>query len=513
MNNAKNEVFASYTFKNLKDFLTSQDFQLITVADAETRVHSKKNEKIIETVRAGGVSIALEPVARASQGIYIGRGKTEEDRQVVDGNGKIVLESSKGSYVLKRIFFSPEELESYYNGFSNQTLWPLCHVAFEHPEFKKDWFQGYKKVNQKFAEAIKQEIKGKVFVWVHDYQLALVPKYLERQKDMIVAMFWHIPWPTWEVFRILPYKREILESMLACDFLSFHRGYHVRNFLRTVERELGVRIDEETSKVYFNKHVVTVKNLPLGVDTDVVKSLVEPEKKEPLHRVVKNFIISGIQGQKDASSQSLFKKHKVILGVDRLDYTKGLRNRLLALDRFLEKNKHYVGKIVYLGILAPSRESIPSYQALKNTVKELADQINLKYTKNNWQPIHMIYEVLSRKDIINFLKKANLCLVTPLDDGMNLVSKEFVIASSFSENPGMLVLSQFAGSAIDLTSALIVNPYDIDQVADSIKEGLEMAKKERKRRIDDMMETLEEKNVYQWAYEFVRSAQVAARKK
>lgn len=504
---------SSYTYKNLKDFLSTQNFQFITVADAETRVHLNKNGKITEMVRAGGVSIAMDPIARASQGVYIARGHTEEDRQVLDSNSKIVLENSRGKYALKRIFLSPEELEFYYNGFSNQTLWPLCHVAFERPEFKKDWFQGYKKVNQKFAEAIKQEIKGRVFIWIHDYQLALVPKYLERRRDMVVAMFWHIPWPTWEVFRILPYKREILESLLACDFLAFHRGYHVRNFLRTVERELGVRIDEETSKVYFNKHVVTVKNLPLGVDTDIVKSLVEVEKKEPLPNVIKNLIISGIKRQKDTSLQFLFKKYTVILGVDRLDYTKGLRNRLLALDRFFEKNKNYIGKIVYLGILAPSRGAIPSYQALKTTLKELADQINSKYAKKNWQPIHMIHEVLTRKDIINFLKKADLCLVTPLDDGMNLVSKEYVIASNFSNNPGMLVLSQFAGSAIDLTSALIINPYDIDQVADSIKEGIEMAKKEKKRRIEDMMETLEEKNVYQWAYEFVRSAQVAAREK
>lgn len=498
------------TFGDLKEFLRNQNDKFIIVADGETRVHERKGNEIVSKIPAGGVSIALDPIARSSGGIYIGRGKTETDREVVDKDSKVVITNSEEEYTLKRVFLTSDEVDLYYNGFSNQTLWPLCHVAFERPEFRRDWFQGYKRVNQRFAEAIKQEAKGRAFLWINDYQLSLVPKYLEKTKDMTVAMFWHIPWPTWEVFRILPQKREILESLLTCDFLAFHRGYHVRNFLDTVEREFELRIDEETNKIYFNKNIITVKNLPMGIDTDVIMSLVETEKKETiLVRIIKNIMENMKQNVK--KPDIFFKKYKVILGVDRLDYTKGLRNRFLAIDRFFEKNRNYLGKIVYLGILAPSRESIPSYKALKREIRDLADQINKKYAKNNWQPVYLIHDVFARREIINFYKKAALCLVTPLDDGMNLVSKEFVIASNFSDNPGMLVLSQFAGSAIDLTSALIVNPYDIDQMADSIKEGLEMNRKEKKRRLKDMIETLEEKNIYEWAHDFVRNSQIAVR--
>jgi trehalose 6-phosphate synthase/phosphatase len=395
----------------------------------------------------------------------------------------------------------------------------LCHVAFERPGFDDLWYKGYKKVNQLFANAIAEEIKGKTFIWLQDYQLALVPSFLPKHKNSIVAMFWHIPWPTWEVFRILPQKKEILESLLACDFLAFHRGYQVRNFLETVRRELEVRIDDETHKVYFNNHVTTVMNLPLGIDTDVIKSLVVPDIEETfIGQIVQNILGTVVKpDQKPSVSvapsayDEFFTNHKVILGVDRLDYTKGLRMRLNALDQFLEKNPHYIGKVVYLGILAPSRETIPAYKALKKTIKELSDEINKKYATGDWQPIHMINRVFSREEIINFYKKAQLCLVTPLDDGMNLVSKEFVVASSTSTNPGMLVLSQFAGSAIDLTQALIVNPYNTDEVAKAIKTGLEMGKEEKKKRITAMVETLEEKNVYQWTQDFIRNALATTR--
>ncbi len=477
------------TYQDLKDFFKRRDFKVIMAADAETRTLAEKNGKIVSKIPAGGVSVALDPIAKAAGATYISRGKTDEEKKLLAGKNKMTIEDQAGTYVLKRLFLSPAEFEVYYNGFSNQTLWPLCHVAFENPHFHNSWYEGYKKVNEKFARSIREEIKGKTFVWIHDYQLALVPLFLGRSKDTTVNMFWHIPWPTWEVFRLLPQKKEILESLLSCDFLAFHRGYHVRNFLDTVERELEVRVDEETNSVYYNKHVTTVKNLPLGIDTDVIESLV-------------------VRGEEKTV---LFENNKVILGVDRLDYTKGLRLRMAAIDRFLEKNPRYIGNVTYVGILAPSREEIPAYKQLKKDIKELANSINKKYGKKGWRPIHMINEIFSRSEIINFYRKADLCLVTPLDDGMNLVSKEFVIASSTSSRPGMLVLSQFAGSAIDLTKAIIVNPYNTEEVANAIKLGLEMGTAEKKKRIKEMAETLEERNVYAWAEDFVRSAASSAK--
>lgn len=489
-------------FEDLRDFFEKQQIKLIIVADGEPRVSIMKNDKVFSHIPAGGVAVALDPIAQVTHATYIARAKNDEEKLAVDNKGKMLVSASEGDYTLKRLFLSKEDEEAYYYGFSNQTLWPLCHVAFREPRLNAAWFEGYKKVNQAYAKSIKEELDTKSFIWIHDYQLALVPSYLGPQKDNIIAMFWHIPWPTWEVFRILPNKKEILQSMLACDYIAFHRGYHARNFLSTVENELETRIDLETQKVYFNNHVTTVRNLPLGVDSDVIESLVSPEEEESvLNRVIREML--GLETLKPHPLDWYFEKYKVIFGVDRLDYTKGIPQRLQALDRFFEKYPKEIGKVVYLGILAPSREQIPSYKQVRKEARELAIAINTKYETAEWKPIHLIHDVFNRRDVLNFYQKADLCVVTPLDDGMNLVSKEFVIASSRSSNPGMLVLSQFAGSSIDLQSSIIVNPYDVEQVADAIREGLYMSKEERRRRIKKMADMLEEKNVYQWAYDFI----------
>jgi len=431
----------------------------------------------------------------------------------VDKKGKVEVQGPEGSYNIKRIFLTPEELENYYFGFSNQTLWPLSHVAFEKPAFKKEWYEGYKAVNQKFAKAIKEEINGKTFIWIHDYQLALVPLYLKlaQRKDVIVSFFWHIPWPTWEQFRILPVKKDILWSLLSCDFLAFHRGYQARNFFNTVQRELAVMIDEEKRLVHFAKNKTTVRNLPLGIDVDVIKQLVAPAVDEPLvMRVLRDMLVGEAQDKTSTAKKDpldkFFKNYKVILGIDRLDYTKGVPLRLQAIDAFLTKYPQYKEEIVYLGIMSPSRSSIPSYQALKKEVDALTRSINDKYKTDSWQPIQIIHQSFMREDVMSLYKRASLCLVTPLDDGMNLVSKEFVIAQSFSDDPGVLVLSQFAGSAIDLNSAIIINPYDVEQVADAIKKGLEMPTREKKKDTKEMVETMEERSIYAWAHDFVKYA-------
>ncbi len=503
------------SFANLQEFFYDKDYNLIVVADAEPFVHKtgKDGQQIVE-IPAGGVAVAFDPVARASRGIYVARGKTEEDKMVLDA--KQHVPSPDKSYVLRRLFFPPDQIEDYYYGFSNQTLWPLCHVAFERPIFSNEWYGGYEKVNQQFAQAIKDELsnlstnKQKTVIWLNDYQLSLVPKYLGHPKDTTIALFWHIPWPTWEVFRILPQKKELLESLLQCDLIAFHRGYQARNFLQCVERELEARIDVETSKVYYKKHVTTVKNIPMGVDTDVIKNLVDVTSSSAL---VADFIKQAIGTPKSEESlvDKIFQEQKVILGTDRIDYTKGILLRLQAIDVFFSKYPDYKEKTTYVGILAPSRSEIPSYIALKEQMVSLAKTINTKYATADWQPIHLATGIFSRKDIMNAYSKSSVCLVTPLDDGMNLVAKEFVIASSFSENPGMLVLSQFAGSAIDLVSSVIVNPYDIDQTADAIKKALDMSPKEKRERMQAMTAILEERNVYHWAENFMEEAEHAAR--
>ncbi len=506
-------------YQDLKRFFQNKKMRLIMVADAEPRVHVKKNGKFLDVIPAGGVSIVLEPVAKASSAIYVARAKNQEEKQVLDRSNKIQIQNGDGSYTLKRLFLNDKEISDYYYGFSNQTLWPLCHVAFEAPEFRDDWYLGYQKINARFANNIKDEIRGNTFVWIHDYQLCLVPKFLGKQKNTIVAMFWHIPWPTWEAFRILPHKHEILESLLSCNFLAFHRGYHVRNFLDTVRREFEVRVDEETNTIYYKNNKTVVKNLPLGIDTTMIRSLVKGEVKTPfLANVLSNILPSEKKEEKQVTAEqkhtallSLFKKYNVILGVDRLDYTKGLILRMQALEKFFDNNPKYLGKVTYLGILAPSREPIPAYQRLKKQIKEYGAQLNQKFAKKGWQPIHLVFDTFARSDLLTFYQKARVCLVTPRDDGMNLVSKEFVVASSMSDNPGMLVLSRFAGSAIDLTESIIVNPYDTKEVAGAIKKALEMDKNEKRRRMQNMASTLDERNSYDWSQNFIESAIAASR--
>lgn len=504
------------SFYNLQEYFRKLGYKIIIAADGETRMNVKVNGEIKERNSHGGVATAFDILAQASNCTYIARAKTEVDKQVVDKKGKVIIKGEEGDYTLKRIFLTEEELDKYYYGFSNQSLWPLSHVAFEKPIFHHSWFEGYKAVNQKFAQAIKEEITGKTFVWIHDYQLSLVPLYLGRQKDVILSFFWHIPWPTWELFRILPEKKDILWSLLSCDFLGFHRGYQARNFLDTVQRELEVRIDDEKRHVYYDKNITTVSNLPLGVDVDVIKRIVGPTLEDTLlMRVVRDMLRSEEEAttktEKKEPYDKFFQRYKVIIGVDRLDYTKGVPLRLRAIDRFFEKYPRYREKVLYIGVMSPSRDKIPSYQDLKKEVEALKKTINDKYKTEHWKPIHLIHQTFTREDVINLFKKAQLSLVTPLDDGMNLVSKEFVIAQSFSSDPGMLVLSQFAGSAIDLDTALIVNPYDVEQVADSIKQGLEMSVKDKTVRTKEMVENMEEHNIYAWAEAFVKRAIAAAK--
>jgi trehalose 6-phosphate synthase len=470
-------------FGQLRSWFRTTNCNLIIAADALPRSFAQRG-RAASQIPAGGVGVILDSIAQATSATYIGRSRTPTPEE------PFTVKTSKGRYQVKSINLTPTEVAGYYKGFSNQTLWPLCHVAFQRPLFVSRWHRHYRKVNRYFAEAIKESLDPNKhnFVWINDYQLALVPSYLGKLENTTVALFWHIPWPTWEIFRILPYKHEILTSLLNCNFLGFHRSYHVTNFFQTMEREMETRIDAETKTIFYNDRGTMVKNLPLGVDTEAIK---------------KGF------RQKNHQFKEYFQKYRVMMGVDRLDYTKGLKVRLRAISRFFSSNPKYKGKVIYLGIIAPSREDIPAYRRIKKEVEAIAARINAKHRQGDWQPVLLKYDVFDRAALMRWFSQASVCLVTPLDDGMNLVSKEFVVASSLSKEPGMLVLSQFAGSAIDLTSALIVNPYDIKTVAGAIKESLEMDPEEKKERLIKMTRTLEERNVYQWCSDFIREALAA----
>lgn len=500
----------------LRAFFAGLGYRVVIAADGETRTHRRSDDgKIVEQTPAGGVSVAFDVLSQAADAVYIARARTEEDREVAGPGGRVRIDGEEGTYTLKRIVLSEEEEAGYYAGYANQTLWPLCHIAFQRPIFEPSWFEQYQTVNHRFAASTSEEIGPRTFVWVNDYQLALVPGALRTREDTVVGMFWHIPWPTWEVFRILPHRREMLESMLACDYLAFHRTYQARNFLHAVERELGARIGVEGTVVTYNEKRTRVVSLPMGIDVEVIRNRLSPPESASVLDAIKAAFGFG-NGQEAVSAEdegiaALAERYKMVLGVDRLDYTKGIPERLAGLDRFFQQYPRYRGTAVYVGIMSPTRDAVPAYQELREQVERRAAEINRRYAENGWKPLHMYYNGAGRENVMDLYRLARACLVTPLDDGMNLVSKEFVVAASLADDPGMLVLSQFAGSAVDLVASLLVNPYDADAVAAAIAMALEMDPEERRERIASMVEVLEQRDVYHWAMQFIRDAVIAAR--
>jgi trehalose-6-phosphate synthase len=400
---------------------------------------------------------------------------------------------------LKRLQLSPEELDAYYYGFSNQSLWPLFHSAVDRVVVRQDWYEGYAEVNRRFARAIQDEIDGPTLVWVNDYQLTLVPSCLEGGSDVTIALFWHIPWPVPDIMRRLPEREAILRSMLRCDLIGFHTEEYARNFLAAAEIELGATIDHEALTARLDGDEVRVAALPLGIDAEAIREIAGAS-------VDNGAGSAGSASEEDEELAEVARRNTILLGVDRLDYSKGIPQRLMALDRLFERYPEYRGRVAYVGIMSPTREAIPAYQQLKQEVMELETQINDKYRQDDWQPLYLRYDGLARPEVLRLYTQAAVCLVTSVADGMNLVAKEFVTAAASVKNPGMLVLSEFAGASNDLLGALIVNPHDVDATADGIHAALQMSRTEKRTRISRMARRLDRDDVYTWAQTFMDEA-------
>jgi len=344
----------------------------------------------------------------------------------------------------------------------------------------------YEAVNRKFADVILKEVGNKkAFVWIQDYHMALLPKFLKEGvgNNIITAHFWHIPWPNPEVFRICPKRKEILEGLLANDLLGFHIRYHCENFIATVEKEIEARIDRERFSVIKGGHETLIRPFPIGVDYEYIERLAHSkEVKEYKDNLKEEFLLN---------------YDFIMLGLDRIDYTKGIPERLRALDRFLEKNQEYKGKFIFIQMGRISRLHIPLYKNLNDEINALVEEINWKYSHEGWQPILFVRRHLSYPEVMAFCKLADICIVSPLHDGMNLVAKEYV--STRSDDSGVLVLSQFTGSARELDGAIMINPYDIEEFADKIKQAISMDKDEVRSRMIKMREQVSRNNVYRWA--------------
>ncbi|NQT00009.1 MAG: trehalose-6-phosphate synthase, partial [Candidatus Omnitrophica bacterium] len=431
-------------------------YQVIVASNREPYLHYLKEGKLSLIKPAGGASHTLDSVLQACGGLWVAYGSGPADRKGADQEGKVQLPPDDPSYTLKRIWLSKEEADGYYYGFSNQALWPLCHIVYTRPIFRQEDWEYYKKVNQMFAQAILKEIgKTKAFVWIQDYHLALLAKYIkEQRKDVICAHFWHIPWPNPEAFRICPFKNEILEGLLANDLLGFHVRYHGDNFISTVENEIEARIDKERNSIVCQGHETVIRGLPISVDYQKISSDVDSAAiKERSQHFREEFALS--EGT------------KVMVGLDRIDYTKGIPEKLRAIGRLLEKYPQYKEQFVFIQMGALSRVHIAEYRDLNDEINDLVEKINWKHSTDNWSPIIFSRRTLSHADTSAFYRLADICLVSALHDGMNIVAKEYICAKNNLN--GVLVLSQFTGAARELNEAILINPYDIEDFAERIK--------------------------------------------
>ncbi|MFO0974171.1 MAG: trehalose-6-phosphate synthase [Phycisphaerae bacterium] len=459
--------------------------QLIVVSNREPYMHQFRNGAAHMIVPAGGLVTALDPVLQACGGLWVAHGGGDADRQTADENGRLVVPPDDGRYTLRRVWLSHEEEQGYYYGLSNEGLWPLCHLAHERPVFRAtDWAQ-YQRVNERFAACILAEIgDGQATVLVQDYHLALVPGYLKSARpDLHVCIFWHVPWPNPEAFRICPWRAEILHGMLGADVIGFHLQQYCNNFLDTVDRMVEARLDWDHFSAELKGRRSLVRPFPISIET---------WSERP--------VLSGAALSEQI--RQLREQHKlndtqVVVGVERIDYTKGLPERLRAFERFLQKYPHYRGKVTFVLLGAPSRTHLRRYRDLLADLESTADEINWKFQTESWRPVRLLIAHHDAAAVFAFLRMADACVVSSLHDGMNLVAKEYVAAKDPGE--GALILSEFAGAARELADALLINPYDTEQFADAIHRGLTLSPEERFERMTRLQTAVQKHNVYRWA--------------
>ncbi|OJX02530.1 MAG: trehalose-6-phosphate synthase [Burkholderiales bacterium 70-64] len=462
--------------------------EIIVVSNREPYIHETGPDGPVVRRPASGLVTAVEPVMRACSGTWIAHGSGSADRETVDARDRVGVPPRNPSYTLRRVWLTEAEEAGYYYGFSNEGLWPLCHIAHVRPVFRSaDWEQ-YRLVNRRFADAVVAEAKTEdPVVLVQDYHFALVPRYVREQlPKATIIVFWHIPWPNPESFGICPWKREILEGLLGSDILGFHTRYHCKNFLETVDRFLEARIEHESSTITVAGQPTRVEAYPISIAwPDPPASETPPAERVAAARAALR------------ERWELPESHCIALGVDRLDYTKGIIERLRAVERLLELHPEWIGRFTLIQIAAPSRAALDEYQRFQAQVRELAAHIDERFGGNGPPPVRLLVEHHDSESVQAHYRGCDVCVVTSLHDGMNLVAKEFIGARD--DERGVLVLSQFAGAARELHEALIVNPYHIDQVAEALHAALTMPEAEQQARMHSMRQLVREFNVYRWA--------------
>jgi trehalose-6-phosphate synthase len=466
--------------------------RMIVVSNREPYIHTRAADGTLRcNTPASGLTSAVDPILRATSGVWIALGSGDADRDVVDAADHIAVPPGQPAYTLRRVWLPPHIENDYYNGLSNEGLWPLCHVVFHRPRFEAKHWESYRVANESFAKAVLEEAAGQpAFVLIHDYHLALLPRMLKaRDPNLAVAQFWHIPWPDRDTFRAFPWKQELLEGMLGSDLLGFHLRYHCSNFLDTVDDAVEALVDSEHRSVTREGHITRVRPFPSSIDFD-----------EHTHHARSPAVSA-------ATSEWWMELGRVPefvgIGIDRIDYTKGIPERLAAVHRLFELHPEYLGRFTFVQVGVPSRVAIRDYDELNRSIVAQVDALNRKWARGSWRPVVLIRRHVNPTALMALHLMADFCVVSSLHDGMNLVAKEFV-ASRF-DGEGVLILSAFTGAAGELTDAILINPFAIDELAAAMDQALTMPATERRRRMNRLRAVVSTNNVYRWAGMMVSS--------
>lgn len=467
--------------------------EVIVVSNRQPYIHNKLEDGTMQIQRpASGLVSALEPVTRACGGTWIAHGSGSGDREAVDSHDRVMVPPSNPSYALRRIWLSDEEQDGYYYGFANEGLWPLCHIAFVRPVFRETDWRMYREVNEKFADAVVAEAKRPdPIVLIQDYHLALAPRMIrERLPDATIITFWHIPWPNSETFGICPYKEEIIDGLLGSSILGFHTQFHCNNFIETVDRFMESRIDREFDSITLKGHEAFVRPYPISIEWPPT-AMANQIPVEEARKVVR---------------ERLGLPEDVMLGVgiERFDYTKGILDRMHGVDALLTAHPEWRGKFCFMQAAAPTRAKLANYQSLQDEAAALAKDINERHGTGTFDPIQLVVRHHDPDEVFELFRAADLCIVSSLHDGMNLVAKEFVAGRD--DERGVLILSAFAGASRELGEALIVNPYDAYAMGEAINRALTMEENEQRERMKIMREQVRTRNVYRWAGQMLLDA-------
>jgi len=481
----------AWTKDNLKDVVREKigDHKFIVISNREPYIHTYGDGGIQCVTPASGMTTALDPVMQACGGTWIASGSGDADWDVVDDKNHVPVPPWNPSYTLRRVPLTREEEEGYYYGFANEALWPLCHNVYVRPSFRERDWESYRSVNEKFAEVVLDELAGDAgFVFIQDYHFALLSRLIkEKRPEVVVAQFWHIPWPNPESFRVCPQAEEILLGLLGNDILGFHIRYHGLNFLDCADRFIEARVDPERMSVFKGGRETLVRPFPISIDYEHVEAIAQsPAVAAKAAAIRKDYRI---------------KSRLLGVGVDRMDYTKGVPERFWAIDRLFKIHPEHVGRFVFIQMGPITRIHIPQYKAYNDEIYHAMVDINERWRSKDWQPIILHKTHFGLADVVSHFRAADLCIVSSLHDGMNLVAKEFVAART--DEQGVLLLSQFTGSARELGDAVLVNPIAVDAFAEAIHRALTMTEEEKGERMRKMRAVVQENNVFKWAGKIV----------